>query len=205
MTKFKSNQKGFSTVEGLLLLVIVLIVAGVGYYVWHSQNKATNTISSSSSTSGSAVTDPYAGWQTVKLPTAKVSLRYPTTWKAATVLSSSSGDSVELTGTKGYVLDVAYSSGAQPSASVSGSVLYSKSVNYAGQKDFLDYVGSGSVNAVQLATSKTDATVLPKAGSLWVNISGHYLGGTTKSVAQAKADVNFHDTGLVVESVKTVK
>jgi len=202
MTK-KSNQKGFSTVEGLLILLIVVIVAGVGYYVWHSQNKASTTLSKAAPNSGSATTDPYLGWNTVKLPTAKVSLRYPTSWKAATVLSTTSGDSVGLTGSKGYVLDVTYNTGGQSSAS--GSVLYSKSVSFSGQKDFLDYVGSSAVESVELAQSKTDATAIPKVGTFTVDINGHYLDGSTKTLAQAKADVNFRDTALVVESVKTVK
>lgn len=36
-----SNQKGFAAVEALLIFVIVAMIAGVGYYVWHS-NKQTN-------------------------------------------------------------------------------------------------------------------------------------------------------------------
>lgn len=38
----KNNQKGFSAVEGLLILVIVGIIGGVGYFVYNSQ-KSTNT------------------------------------------------------------------------------------------------------------------------------------------------------------------
>jgi type II secretory pathway pseudopilin PulG len=39
----KKNQSGFSVVEGLLILVIVGILCGTGWYVWNS-NKKTNDI-----------------------------------------------------------------------------------------------------------------------------------------------------------------
>jgi hypothetical protein len=41
--KKQPKTKGFSTIEGLLILVIVLILGGVGWYVWHS-TKSTNEI-----------------------------------------------------------------------------------------------------------------------------------------------------------------
>ncbi|MBI2589068.1 hypothetical protein HYW35_02610 [Candidatus Saccharibacteria bacterium] len=36
----KKNQKGFSAVEGLLILIIVGLLGFVGWYVWNSNNKA---------------------------------------------------------------------------------------------------------------------------------------------------------------------
>ncbi len=53
----KTNQKGFSAVEVILVLVIVGLVAGFGWYVWQSKNKddskTANTTSNESSTSES--------------------------------------------------------------------------------------------------------------------------------------------------------
>ena len=34
------NQKGFSAVEGFLILVIVTMIGGVGWYVWKSNQDA---------------------------------------------------------------------------------------------------------------------------------------------------------------------
>ena len=38
------NQKGFSVVEGLLILVIVGLIGFVGWYVWQSKNKTDKTL-----------------------------------------------------------------------------------------------------------------------------------------------------------------
>jgi type II secretory pathway pseudopilin PulG len=44
-TKMKKSQDGFSAVEGLLIAVIVGMLGGVGWYVWHSQQQADETYS----------------------------------------------------------------------------------------------------------------------------------------------------------------
>jgi hypothetical protein len=41
----KKYQEGFSLVEGLLIVIIVGMLGGVGYYVWHSQNQVDKTYS----------------------------------------------------------------------------------------------------------------------------------------------------------------
>jgi hypothetical protein len=40
----KLNQKGMAALEIILLVVVILLVAGVGYYVWYSHNKTNNTL-----------------------------------------------------------------------------------------------------------------------------------------------------------------
>ncbi len=40
----KFNQKGFSAIEGLLILIIVGALAGVGWYVFNAKNKTDNTL-----------------------------------------------------------------------------------------------------------------------------------------------------------------
>jgi cytoskeletal protein RodZ len=51
--KKQPKTKGFSTIEGLLILVIVLILGGVGWYVWHSTNDANKTLNEADKTSNS--------------------------------------------------------------------------------------------------------------------------------------------------------
>jgi Tfp pilus assembly protein PilE len=41
----KKYQDGFSLVEGLLIVIIVGMLGGVGYYVWHSQKQVDKTYS----------------------------------------------------------------------------------------------------------------------------------------------------------------
>ena len=40
----KKNQKGFSLIEGLLILVIVGLLGGVGWYVWQSSEKTKQSL-----------------------------------------------------------------------------------------------------------------------------------------------------------------
>lgn len=44
MKSTKYNQKGFSLIEGLLILIAVTLIAFVGYYVWHAQRSANDTL-----------------------------------------------------------------------------------------------------------------------------------------------------------------
>ncbi len=43
------NQKGFSVVEGLLILIIVGLIGCVGWYVWHAKNNADANLNSAAS------------------------------------------------------------------------------------------------------------------------------------------------------------
>jgi hypothetical protein len=45
--RFRGNQKGFAALESLLILVIIAIIGGVGYYVWHSKKQTKNVADSS--------------------------------------------------------------------------------------------------------------------------------------------------------------
>lgn len=47
----KLNQKGFSLIEGLLIVIALVLIIFVGYYVWHTQKEANKTLDSSSKTS----------------------------------------------------------------------------------------------------------------------------------------------------------
>lgn len=40
------KENGFSAVEGLLIVIIIAMIAGVGYYVWHANKTANDTLSS---------------------------------------------------------------------------------------------------------------------------------------------------------------
>jgi type II secretory pathway pseudopilin PulG len=48
------NQKGFSLIEGLLLVIAVGLVVFVGYYVWHSQKQTDKTLNTAAKTSDAA-------------------------------------------------------------------------------------------------------------------------------------------------------
>jgi hypothetical protein len=53
----KTKQSGFAVVEGLLILVIVAMVAGIGYYVWHAKQQS-DKLASETGTSSVALKTP---------------------------------------------------------------------------------------------------------------------------------------------------
>ena len=50
----KLNNKGFSTVEGLLVAVIVVIIVFVGWFVYHSNQQANKTIDTANQSNNNA-------------------------------------------------------------------------------------------------------------------------------------------------------
>jgi len=38
--KMKINQKGFSLIEGVIVVVVLVAIAGAGYYVYHKDQKS---------------------------------------------------------------------------------------------------------------------------------------------------------------------
>lgn len=89
MGKLKNNQSGFSAVEALLILVIVAIVGGTGFYVYHAQQNTNKNLANDNSTAPSfkkktkstpKTADPYAGWKTGTLQYEKASYKYPANW-----------------------------------------------------------------------------------------------------------------------------
>lgn len=51
MKKLQKDQSGFGVIEIILSLVIVAIISGAGWYVWKSNQNATNSYNSAASTS----------------------------------------------------------------------------------------------------------------------------------------------------------
>jgi|GEM_PF-1140268 len=84
----ESKQKGFSIVEGLLLLIVTAIIGFVGWYVWHSRSTKseaptpvpTSKASNSETETDTKTTDPYSGWKSATSSRAKFSIKYPSNW-----------------------------------------------------------------------------------------------------------------------------
>lgn len=54
----KKNEKGFSLVEGFLILIIAGLLGSIGFYVWHSRNPASSTINKASNTQSAKASQP---------------------------------------------------------------------------------------------------------------------------------------------------
>jgi len=53
----KKNHKGFSTVEGLLIAVIIILVGFIGWYVWHSKNNTDKTYKTAANSGTNTTSD----------------------------------------------------------------------------------------------------------------------------------------------------
>ena len=101
----KIDRKGFSIVEALIVIVVIVTVVLCGWLAWHhthdmkSPTTSTKTSSpQSKSSSGSrststATADLYADWKTAVSPRAKFSIKYPDNWVYAEAVGSK--DNVE--------------------------------------------------------------------------------------------------------------
>jgi hypothetical protein len=88
----KLNSKGFSTLEIILVLIVVGLSAGAGVYFFKQQKKddtqPANTTSQTQTDTKPAETkatpDPTADWVSYTSAEGKFSLKYPKTWVTAT-------------------------------------------------------------------------------------------------------------------------
>ena len=76
-----NNNKVFTLVEVLLLIVVLILVGGLGYLGYKQVNKKSSTsTSSTATTTKTTAVDPYAGWKTGTLKYEKLSYKYPSNW-----------------------------------------------------------------------------------------------------------------------------
>lgn len=87
----RQSSLGFGTLEVLLILLVAVVLAGAGWYVWQRHTNTPANVSSSlnsgrpapSPTPTSTPTpDPYAGWKVYS--NSQVSFKYPSDWTAGT-------------------------------------------------------------------------------------------------------------------------
>lgn len=106
------NNKGFSIIEWLLLLIIIAILIAVGWYVWQAKDKTDNNFNNANSANSSAAdfpkNDPYAGWKEYCSKQEKGCFKYPADWVSSTVdpiaIEGSSGDGYKIISPKGTVI-----------------------------------------------------------------------------------------------------
>lgn len=98
MQKRKLNNQGFGVVAILIAVLVVLVIGGASYLVWHknheskkstTQNSKTDSASSNKSTGTKVAADPYEGWKTYTDSANHYSFKYPADW----TLTDSTSDS----------------------------------------------------------------------------------------------------------------
>lgn len=86
-----SNQKGFSPIQILLVLIVLGLIGGTGYYVWQSRNKTNATLEQTAKSQGEAqktdtkkaAADTTADWVTYTSTGGVFTLKHPKAWAAA--------------------------------------------------------------------------------------------------------------------------
>ncbi len=154
----KTNQDGFSGVELVLVVLVVVLIAAAGYLVYRNHHTSNinkivsvqgNSTKSSSNTISSSSTN---GWKTYELTYEKLKFKYPSTW-TVTNLNQGTGqyDNVWF---RGPNLSVKILEEGNNICSPSGSsesvfpVLDSStSFTFAGQPEYLSFYHNGITNA----------------------------------------------------------
>lgn len=57
MSRLRKNQQGFAAIEAVLIVLILVIVAGTGVYVYHANHAADNILATASSESAASATE----------------------------------------------------------------------------------------------------------------------------------------------------
>lgn len=82
----KNNQKGFSVVEILIVIVVVGLLGGAGWYVWKSKDKnqtpitTNNTVQKTEPEIYKRSTTVPSDWKTYSNQQYKISMSYPQNW-----------------------------------------------------------------------------------------------------------------------------
>ncbi|MCK9641744.1 MAG: hypothetical protein M0R39_17715 [Prolixibacteraceae bacterium] len=79
-----SKQQGFGVVEAILIIVIIGIIGGAGWYVWSSQQKHYDNIDGTTAPTSTQPTPTTTPSDTYTDSVANFSVKYPTTWKLVT-------------------------------------------------------------------------------------------------------------------------
>jgi hypothetical protein len=88
MTKAKFNQKGFAALEGLLILVIIAVIGGIGWYAVHTKHQTDKILSqadkiSQSTPASKSASHPYQK-SISSLLNGSITFNTPLDWKSAT-------------------------------------------------------------------------------------------------------------------------
>lgn len=112
MIRQKQNQRGFTAVEALIIIVVLAAIGVAGYFVAkHADTKNTPTAITQSTQTASTTANPYAGWKSYCSSVEGVCLKFPTNW-TLTVGSSANpnllSNQAEITSPSGLVAVQSY-------------------------------------------------------------------------------------------------
>ena len=218
MNKITLNNKGFGLLGILLVIIVLALAGGAGVYVYHKNHKAKTKASSSSSTGaktgsagGTTTSDPYAGWKTYTLATTGLSFKYPVNWTLKDQsLPSNNIYSVLLSSPNQLAMTIS----VRPNSGAGGDdagIISSEPIKSVGSSYFVNYEGlpseNGMVDRAYLSTSsniKYEYPQLSGQANTEIFVQADFVDNgmmTAKSVSSFKADPDFEQALLVMESL----
>jgi hypothetical protein len=184
----KNNQKGFSVVEGLLVVIVLTLLGGVGYYVYESnqdnnaQKKSENSVvnkpsgQNSTTKENTIANEPInPSWKTYTSSTQKISFEYPDGWfvredsETNRIYVSNHQGEFNKANMPGDFQQIWLSSWEQEANAENESSV--KSGNPKGSEPVLVTAGTLKAGDVTINTYEHQATGGPKLQAFW-NVNG---------------------------------
>ncbi len=199
-----NNESGFSGLELLLVIFIVVLLGFIGWYIYHNDHKSTVSILKSTSSSPNV----YSGWKSFTTSYQKLSFKYPNSWVLIDNSISNGNDEISIKSPTGLSVNM---QALIPVAStdITASIISSSNVKFTGQSDYLLYYSStaaqsnsttGLVDEAYLSSSLTKL-VYPLAntpnGTVW-DISITTPSGILSSNIPTNSD--FQSAKQIIES-----
>jgi Tfp pilus assembly major pilin PilA len=130
MGKHKNNQKGFSVLEAILIVVVVVLIGAVGYLVYKNHDRTTTVVIVTKTVSkpakSNSTKNKYAGWLQYCSSHEKACFKYPSTWLlqnncAASSTSCRGINNVTITSPAGTIISFASEVSGVSGACLSGT------------------------------------------------------------------------------------
>jgi Tfp pilus assembly protein PilX len=207
-----NNQKGLGAVVILLILVVVGIIGGTGWFVYNSQKKTTrsldNTNKSTSSTTIAEKTaakspvDPYDGWKAYMTKYEKMSFKYPsdltlTDTSHASVANQDNVtpglDTIKLVGASGFAISIQTGLEGIGGGCPECTIDFYDPVTVAGTNYNINYVNSGSGKISSVTVSKIHNDFIGSLDGKNITING----STNKAATIISA--SFHSGDNIIE------
>lgn len=207
----KNNKQGFAPVQIIVMIVLILGVAGTGWYLLQAKNKTDKTLDATSKGVGNVTTtvkkaenkpvaapvDPYANWKTYTSKYDRMIFKYPSDMVLSdTSHASVSGqdnvtpgvDTIKITSTTGFTIRIQAGLEGIGGGCPDCQAKFSDPVTINSKPFFMNYIDSGSGNIQNIAVASDAASFIGNLGTHNITITG------TSNKAGAIISGSFRDT-----------
>lgn len=207
----KRHQEGFGAIGILLIVVIIGVISGAGWFVYNSHKNANNSANSTNKSTDSAkaadkavtksAPDPYDGWKTYTTTYEKMSFKYPTDLTIADTSHASVAsqdnvtpgmDTLKLTGTGGFAISIQTGLEGIGAGCPECTIDFSDPVTLAGANYYINYVNSGDGKISSVTVSKITNDFVGGVDGKTIVITG------TTNKAATLISAAFHNGDIII-------